>query len=98
MVVKLTQLRGIARHAGVHLYSDAGDVLHASKSLLSVHTVSGGPRLFKLPDSAEVVFDLYHGQVLARNSDMFQVNLSPASSVLYYTGSESMLKNLVIVD
>ena len=91
-------LRGIARHAGVHLYSDAGDVLHASKSLLSVHTVSGGPRLFKLPDSAEVVFDLYHDQVLARNSDMFQVNLSPASSALFYTGSESMLKNLVIVD
>jgi hypothetical protein len=85
-------LRGIARDAGVHLYSDAGDVLHASKSLLSVHTVSGGPRTFRLPGRVEVVFDLYHGQVLARDADAFCVELPPASSALFYTGSEVVLR------
>ena len=85
-------LRGIARDAGVHVYSDAGDVLHASKSLLSVHTVSGGPRTFKLPTRAEVVFDLYHDQVLARDATEFCVTLPPASSALYYTGCAAALE------
>ncbi len=84
-------LRGIARHAGVHLFSDAGDVLHASKSLLSVHTVAGGPRTFHLPQQAEVVFDLYHDDVLARNAMSFDVTLQPASSALYYTGDEALI-------
>src|SRR4030042_2755779 len=37
-------LRGIARFARVHIYSDAGDVLYASRQLLGVHTVGGGNR------------------------------------------------------
>ncbi len=84
-------LRGIARHAGVHLFSDAGDVLHASKSLLSVHTVAGGKRTFHLPQSAEVVFDLYHDATLARNASSFDVTLPAASSALYYFGDEMAL-------
>lgn len=86
-------LRGIARDAGIHIYSDAGDVLHASKSLLSVHTVSGGPRTFRLPCRVEVVFDLYHDRLLARDAAEFDVELSPASSALFYTGSEANLKS-----
>lgn len=84
-------LRGIARHAGVHLYSDAGDVLHASKSLLSVHTVAGGARTFRLPRQVEVVFDLYHDEVVARNAASFDVTLPAASSALYYFGNEATL-------
>lgn len=84
-------LRGVARYAGVHLYSEAGDVLHASKSLLSVHTVSGGPRTFKLPSRVEVVYDLYHDKVLAQDADAFEVDLPPASSALYFTGTKAML-------
>ena len=38
-------LRGIARSAGVHIYSDAGDVLYANRSLVGVHTLSGGRRV-----------------------------------------------------
>ena len=86
-------LRGIARHAGVHLYSDAGDVLHASKHLLSIHTVAGGPRTFKLPQQAEVVFVLYHDRILAENATEFCDDLAPASSALYYAGPEALLTN-----
>ncbi len=52
-------LRGIARHAGVHLYSEDGDVLYATPELLSVHTVSGGKRTFRLPGQVEIVYDLF---------------------------------------
>ena len=84
-------LRGIARYAGVHLYSDAGDVLHATPDLLSIHTVSGGGRRFVLPHSVEIIYDLYHDKVMARNAEAFEVTLPPASSALYFTGPLSTL-------
>lgn len=84
-------LRGIARHAGVHLYNEAGDVLHASASLLSVHTVSGGARRFALPQPVEIVYDLYHDRVLGRDCATFDDTLAPASSALYYTGAAAAL-------
>ena len=84
-------LRGIARYAGVHLYSEAGDVLYATPDLLSVHTLSGGPRVFELPEHVEVVHDLYEDRMVAEDTDRFEVSLQPASTVLYYTGSKQMM-------
>lgn len=79
-------LRGLARFAGVHLYSEAGDVLYASRDLLGVHTVAGGRRTFRLPRRVEVVRDLFTGKTIARNTASFTVTLAPASSELYYAG------------
>ena len=87
-------LRGIARNAGVHLYNEAGDVLYATPDLLSVHTVAGGPRNFKLPKSVEVVYDLYNDGLIARNASEFNVTLQPASTALYYTGTADRLESL----
>ena len=87
-------LRGIARHAGVHLYSEAGDVLHATPDLLGIHTVSGGPREFRLPRRTEVVYDLYQDKLIVQDTNCFNVTLPPASSALYYTGSRDLLKSL----
>ncbi|MCC7357922.1 MAG: beta-galactosidase [Anaerolineales bacterium] len=87
-------LRGVARWAGVHLYSEAGDVLYATPELLSVHTVAGGPRTFHLPRSVELVHDLFNDRPLARNAATFDVTLAPASTALYFTGSAEVLKKL----
>jgi hypothetical protein len=87
-------LRGIARFAGVHLYNEDGDVLYATPELLSVHSVSGGARTFRLPETVEVVYDLFAGQTLARNVSRFQVTIPPASTQLYFTGKEETLKSL----
>ena len=87
-------LRGIAKYAGVHLYSDAGDVLHATRDLLGVHTVSGGAREFRLPRRVEVVYDLYNDRLLTRDADCFRVTLSPASSALYFTGRGELIEAL----
>jgi hypothetical protein len=84
-------LRGIARHAGAHLYSDDGDVLYATPDLLSVHTVSGGPREFRLPRRAGVVYDLFADRVVARDADRFRVDLPPISTHLWFTGDEQLL-------
>lgn len=84
-------LRGIAGFAGVHLYSDAGDVLSVSRQLLGVHTVSGGPRTFTLPGEVEVIYDLFDRRDVATNTAHFSVALPPRSTALYFTGDGGLL-------
>jgi hypothetical protein len=84
-------LRGIARFADVHLYSEEGDVLYATPQLLSVHTVAGGARTFRLPQRVEAVYDLYHDRLIAQDATQFAVQLPPASTALYYTGRADLL-------
>ncbi len=83
-------LRGLARFAKVHLYSEAGDVLYASRELLGVHTVAGGRRTFRLPRRVAVIRDVFTGKTIARNTASFAVTLAPASSELYYTGDAAV--------
>ncbi len=87
-------LRGIARYAGVHLYSEAGDVIYATPDLLTVHTVAGGMRVFKLPQPVEAVYDLYNDCLVGANLSEFTVHLPPASTSLFYTGTAARLENL----
>jgi hypothetical protein len=87
-------LRGLASYAGVHLYSEAGDVLYATPELLAVHTVAGGQRQFRLPRRVEVVYDLLHEQELHLDTDTVKVQLEPASTSLYYTGARDRLRSL----
>ncbi len=87
-------LRGIARFAGVHLYNDDGDVLYATPRFVAAHTVKGGPRTFKLPQPAEVVYDLYNRQLLGQNTAEFCTQLPPASTALFYTGPAAALRAL----
>ncbi|MDH4196432.1 MAG: hypothetical protein OEW05_03390 [Candidatus Aminicenantes bacterium] len=85
-------LRGLAKYAGVHIYSDAGDVLYASRDLLGVHAVRGGRRTFRLPRPVEVVHDLFEARVVARNCDSFEVALEPLSTALFYTGDAGRMR------
>ena len=87
-------LRGMARYAGVHLYSKAGDVLYATQQLLGVHTVAGGKRAFALPDTVQVVYDLFQRRQVAQDTARFEVTLAPRSTALYYTGERALLAKL----
>jgi len=87
-------LRGIARFAGVHIYSDAGDVLYASRNLLAVHTVAGGKRVFNLPRPVEIIYDLFDSREISRRTSRFEVDLSPAQTALFFIGQEALLKKL----
>ncbi len=87
-------LRGVARYAGVHLYSTAGDVLYATRQLLAVHTKSGGARTFALPRRVEVVFELFEGRPVATDADSFSVQLAAGSTSLWYTGDAALLAEL----
>jgi hypothetical protein len=91
-------LRGVARFAGVHLYSGEGDVLYASRHLLGIHTLSGGERDLALPRQVEAVYDLYERRMVAQGVDRFRVTLPPRSTALYYTGPIAQLAALAAVE
>jgi hypothetical protein len=76
-------LRNIARFAGAHIYSNEGDIIYATRELLGVHTVSGGPRRLQLPRPAVEVVDLFADRTVARDTAAFEVELPPASTALY---------------
>jgi hypothetical protein len=81
-------LRGMAKYAGVHLYSEKGDILYAAKNLMGIHTTKGGERVFRLPNLVEQVVDLFTKQIVAEHTNEIKVDLAPASTVLYYTGKK----------
>jgi hypothetical protein len=66
--------RGLARHAGAHVYSDAGDVLMADSSIVAIHGLKPGPREIRLPARA-TVHDVISGETIAVNADRFTVTL-----------------------
>ncbi|MHC4713336.1 MAG: beta-galactosidase [Planctomycetota bacterium] len=84
-------LRGIARWAGVHIYSDAGDVQYVSNELLAVHTLKGGARRFALPRKVEVVYDLFNQTRIASDADGFEVTLPAVSTSVFFTGDSKTL-------
>ena len=88
-------LRGIADFAGVHIYNDQGDVLYATSQLLAIHTTAGGERTIVLPSPVNVIYDLFEGSIISRNTNQFQVILPPASTALFFTGDSQLLAELI---
>ncbi len=78
-------LRNIARLAGVHIYSDSGDVLHANDSFVLLHTSAAGDKTIRLPRRGDVV-DVYEGKVLFRDVNSFTINEAAETTRLFYVG------------
>jgi hypothetical protein len=74
-------LRSIARDAGVHVYSDADDVVTANRNFLCIYAPKGGKRTVRLPQRATVV-DLLDGRTIARDVASFEPELAENTSVL----------------
>ncbi len=74
-------MRNIARAAGCHIYSDAGDVVYASRNFLGIYAPAGGSRNVRLPRKSRVI-DLLENRVLADGVTSFELKLEPNQSVL----------------
>lgn len=68
--------RGMALHAGAHVFSSAGDVVLASRNLLAIHAVRGGCRKIPLPEERSV-YDLIERRFVAEHVREFSVELHP---------------------
>ncbi len=78
-----TTLRQLAARAGVHIYSDSGEPIYASRQLLAAHTADGGERIFRLPTRASRVRELFSGRVVAESASEFRDRLKAPDTVLY---------------
>jgi hypothetical protein len=81
-IVPSALLRGIARQAGVHIYSEADDVVCANKHFLSLYAPKAGKRTIHLPQRATVI-DVLRGVVIAEDVTEFPLELPEHSSFLY---------------
>ena len=74
-------LRNLARSAGVHIYSDAGDVVYADRNYVSIYAPTGGKRTVHLRQSARVT-DAVAGKVIAESARDFPLEMAPNSTVI----------------
>jgi len=84
-------LRGLARHAGCHVYCDSGDQILADRNFVVVHTAAGGGVTIRLPRSGPV-WDVFARRKLGDDVGELQVDLPPASTTYYYLGDRDLLE------
>jgi hypothetical protein len=80
-IVPSSLLRAIGREAGVHIYSDADDVVTANRNFLCIYAPKGGKRTVRLPQRSTVV-DLIDRRTIARNVTEFELEMAKNTSVL----------------
>ncbi|WP_288513755.1 LamG domain-containing protein [uncultured Victivallis sp.] len=73
-------LRGVCNFAGVHLYTESGDVVRANESFLMIHAVSEGEKVISLPRSRGIL-NLDTGNVLPA-SDSVRLNMKQGETVI----------------
>ncbi len=77
------QLRALYREAGVHVYSDCGDVLSANESWLMLHTRSAGSKRVVLPESYRKITEITAEKVIAENTGTFSIDLPSLSTAVF---------------
>lgn len=86
-----TIMRSIAEKAGVHIFIDSEDNIHASKDIFSIHANHKGKKLISLPEKSDVI-DVYSGEVVARNTDSFEIDMNAFDSRVFLLGKERKIK------
>ena len=67
-------LRHLAERAGVHMYTDAGDVVWAARDLVALSIDKPGTRTLRLPRPARVR-DVFSGKLVAERTDTIRVDM-----------------------
>ena len=81
-IVSALVLRQFAQTAGCHIYDDAGDVVVANASFLSIYSPYGGDRTIRLPKKSTVT-DLLENKVIVERVAEFPLKLGANESVLF---------------
>jgi hypothetical protein len=63
-------LMNVFRDAGVHLYSDRGDLVYANERYVCLNAIGAGPRTLRLPRRA-ALYDAMEGTLLEANTDRY---------------------------
>ena len=90
-VVPAKILRNISRYAGVHLYSESGDILSANKNFISLTTIRSEYKSFKLPRKTSV-YDVFNNRVVCENVTEFTDYVPANTTKLYFLGNPQLIK------
>lgn len=77
------QLRALYREAGVHVYSECGDVLSANDSWLMLHTRTTGTKQVVLPKTCRKITEITTEKVVAENVSAFSIDLPIYSTAVF---------------
>lgn len=77
-------LRGIFAKAGVHIYSDHDDSFYANDDLIALHSGTGGPRTFRLPEPRKVTELFGNRTVSDQPVTEFTETFEPMETRLYW--------------
>ena len=83
--VPLPILSGIARHAGIHLYSEPGDIVRAGASTVTLHALSSGEKRVRLKRQATVI-DAATGDNLAETASELTLPMQAGERRVLYIG------------
>jgi len=81
--VTADQLRTWYRRAGVHVYTDCGDVLSANESWVMLHTRTAGPKHVVLPRTSRKVTEITSEKVIGENIGAFTIDLPKFSTAVF---------------
>ncbi|MCL4506303.1 MAG: hypothetical protein M1140_09815 [Chloroflexi bacterium] len=82
-------LRELARHAGVHIYSESEDVMYADRHFIALHTVRAGAKTIRLPHQASV-WEAYSGRLVAAQCEEYIDHMEAGATHLYYYGRQPL--------
>jgi hypothetical protein len=77
------QLRAWYRAAGVHVYSDCGDVLSANESWLMLHTCAAGSKKIVLPKTSRKITEITAERVIGENIGEFTIDLPKYATAVF---------------
>jgi hypothetical protein len=80
-------LRELARWGGCHVWCEEDDVIQASDTVASIHTVKAGPRTLRLP-SPRPVWDLVSGEKLGDSLKEIPLEMTVPDTRIFYFGQE----------
>ncbi len=77
-------LRNLVTYAGGHIWCSSNDVIYANRSLLCLHTATGGEKSIVLPGKAHIT-DLWTGRREAAPIDRLTINSPPYRTSVWRT-------------
>lgn len=80
-------IRAVAKYAGVHIYSDSGDVLYVGNGLLTIHASSTGEKTITFPKKCRLT-EAYSGREYALESDVFKLDMRLGETLSFYYDSK----------
>ncbi|OGV35181.1 MAG: hypothetical protein A2020_11615 [Lentisphaerae bacterium GWF2_45_14] len=76
-------LTGLCNYAGVHAYSQSGDILTANKSYIMLHTSTSGNKTITLPCKQDVK-EAFSGRIVGKGISSFtEENVSAIETLIY---------------